>query len=93
MSVTLTADTLTCFIGSAAAGIQAGIGNIAAGSAFAVFQSAGAGGAGLLIINGIVQGIAGVGFASGIAASVTKTKAIRENGEGDERNDEEEHKK
>jgi hypothetical protein len=41
-------------------------------------QSAGAGGAGLLIVNGIVQKVAGVGTAYGIAASVVKTKAIKE---------------
>ncbi|QDS67891.1 hypothetical protein FKW77_008165 [Venturia effusa] len=65
--------------GSAAAGIQAGMGGVAAGSAFALLQSAGAGGAGLLIVNGIVQGVAGVGLASTIAASVSESKAIEEN--------------
>jgi hypothetical protein len=39
-------------IGSMAAGIQAGIGNVAAGSAFAVLTSAGMGGAGLAIVMG-----------------------------------------
>jgi hypothetical protein len=56
--------------------MQAAIGNVVGGSAFAVLQSAGAGGAGLLIVNGIVQGVAGVGLASGIATSVWKPKAI-----------------
>lgn len=36
-----------------AAGIQAGIGNVAAGSAFAVLTSAGMGGAGLAVVVGV----------------------------------------
>lgn len=42
-------------IGSVAAGIHAVIGAVAAGSIFAILQSAGAGGAGLFIVNGFVQ--------------------------------------
>ncbi|KAF3484466.1 uncharacterized protein GIQ15_03790 [Arthroderma uncinatum] len=42
-------------LGSAAAVVQGTIGNVAAGSLFAVAQSAGAGGAGLVAINGGVQ--------------------------------------
>ena len=53
------------FLGTIAAAAQSGMGSVGAGSAFAIFQSAGAGGAGLAIINGAVQGvgaaIAGVG--------------------------------
>ena len=46
--------------GSAAAGMQAGIGNVVAGSAFAVLQSAAAGGAGAAVVNGVVGGTAAV---------------------------------
>jgi hypothetical protein len=76
--------------GSAAAGIQAGIGSVTAGSAFAILQSAGAGGAGLLIVNGIVQGVAGIGLASGIAVSVVKAKAIKEKEVGDDKEEKKE---
>ncbi|KIW35536.1 uncharacterized protein PV07_02226 [Cladophialophora immunda] len=57
--------------GTLAAGIHGGIGNVAAGSTFAVAQSAGAAGAGLAVINGVVQG-AGVAMTagSGVAAWV-----------------------
>lgn len=52
--------------GSIAAGVQAGVGNVAAGSVFAVLQSAGAGGAGIVAVNGVVQGgtvvVAGLGW-------------------------------
>jgi hypothetical protein len=41
--------------GSIATVVQSGIGNVAAGSLFATCQSAGAGGAGLAVINGAVQ--------------------------------------
>jgi hypothetical protein len=50
-------------LGTVAAAAQSGIGNVAAGSAFAIFQSAGAGGAGLAIVNGAVQGV-GVAIAA-----------------------------
>lgn len=42
--------------GSAAALIQATIGNVAVGSWFAILQGAGAGGAGLVALNEVVQG-------------------------------------
>ncbi|KAJ5544598.1 hypothetical protein N7535_007007 [Penicillium sp. DV-2018c] len=41
--------------GSAAAAAHSGIGNIVAGSAMAIERSAGAGGYGLAIVNGVVQ--------------------------------------
>lgn len=44
------------FIGTSAAAIQGTIGNVGAGSVFAIVQSAGAGGAGLVVVNGAVQG-------------------------------------
>ncbi|PCG89670.1 Hypothetical protein PENO1_103370 [Penicillium occitanis (nom. inval.)] len=42
--------------GSLAAAVHSNIGNVAAGSIFAAFQSAGAGGAALGIMNGAIQG-------------------------------------
>ncbi|KAF5683147.1 hypothetical protein FDENT_7330 [Fusarium denticulatum] len=56
--------------GSAAAGIQSGIGSVAAGSAFATLQSAGAGGAGLAVVNGVVQASGAIVGASGLAAKL-----------------------
>lgn len=41
--------------GTVAAAAQSSIGNIAAGSVFATLKSAGAGGAGLAAVNGVVQ--------------------------------------
>ncbi|KAG6237264.1 hypothetical protein E4U25_002868 [Claviceps purpurea] len=49
--------------GSAAAGIQSGIGNVAAGSLFATLQSAGMGGAGTVMVNAAVSGAAAAGSA------------------------------
>ncbi|KAL4914028.1 hypothetical protein BDW62DRAFT_191261 [Aspergillus aurantiobrunneus] len=50
---------------SVAAGTHSAIGNVAAGSAFATMQSAGAGGAGLAVVNGVAQaGAATVSFGS-----------------------------
>ncbi|KAL2884165.1 hypothetical protein SGCOL_000103 [Colletotrichum sp. CLE4] len=48
--------------GSAAAGIQAGIGNVVAPSLFATLQSAGAAGYGAAVVNGVIQ--AGAGFSA-----------------------------
>lgn len=47
-------------IGSAAAGFQAGIGNVVAPSLFATLQSAGAAGYGAAVVNGAIQAGAGV---------------------------------
>ncbi|OAR01202.1 hypothetical protein LLEC1_05681 [Akanthomyces lecanii] len=58
---------------SAAAAAQSGIGNVAAGSAFAVCQSAAAGGYGALVVNGAVQA-AGVGIAAISGFFVTKSE-------------------
>lgn len=60
--------------GSIAAGIQSGIGNVAAGSVFAFFQGAGAGGAALAAVNGVVQG-AGL-----VAAGAAAAKAVSSEG-------------
>ncbi|KAG6060490.1 hypothetical protein E4U17_004177 [Claviceps sp. LM77 group G4] len=48
---------------SAAAGIQSGIGNVAAGSIFATLQSAGMGGAGTVVVNAAVSGAGAAGSA------------------------------
>ncbi|KAI1135340.1 hypothetical protein F5Y05DRAFT_416327 [Hypoxylon sp. FL0543] len=54
--------------GSLAAGAQAGIGNVAAGSLFATLQSAGMAGYGAAIVNGVVQA-GGVAYAVGSAVA------------------------
>ena len=51
---------------SAAAAVHGSIGNIASGSIFATLQSAGAGGAGVTVVNGVVQA-AGAGVAAAAA--------------------------
>ncbi|KAF5552719.1 hypothetical protein FNAPI_7025 [Fusarium napiforme] len=56
--------------GSAAAGIQSGIGSVAAGSTFAILQSAGAGGAGLAVVNGVVQAAGAIIGATGLATKI-----------------------
>jgi hypothetical protein len=58
-----------CLTGSAAAGIQAGIGNVAAGSAFAIMQSVGT----VPLVSGVVG--ATVGAAAGGTAAVVNLKA------------------
>lgn len=70
-------------LGSAAAAAQAGIGNVAAGSGFALLQSAGAGGAGLAVVNGIVGGSASAVAIFGAATSRI-VRTIRTNQEEDE---------
>lgn len=56
--------------GSLAAGAQAGIGNVVLGSIFATLQSAGAGGAGVAVVNGVVQGAAVVGCVTAAARAL-----------------------
>lgn len=55
--------------GSFAAIMQSTIGNVGAGSLFALGQSAGAGGAGLAVVNGVVQAVGAVvvGASGGLA--------------------------
>jgi hypothetical protein len=60
------ADSLS--IGSAAAGIQSGIGSVAGGSLFAVLQSAGAGGYGVAAVHGVIQAVGVAVGARGIGA-------------------------
>lgn len=54
--------------GSSAAVMQSTIGNVGANSLFALFQSAGAAGSGLAVVNGVVQagGAVAVGFSGGL---------------------------
>ncbi|KXH34603.1 hypothetical protein CNYM01_03857 [Colletotrichum nymphaeae SA-01] len=65
--------------GSAAAGIQAGIGNVVAPSLFATLQSAGAAGYGAAVVNGAIQAGAGVS-ATAFAWWGAKKSACGENG-------------
>lgn len=52
--------------------MQSGIGNVAAGSGFAILQSAGAGGAGQAVVNGVVQGAGAAMTAAGVALAWMK---------------------
>jgi hypothetical protein len=54
---------LTLRLGTIAAGAQAGIGNVAAGSLFALTQSAAMGGAVAGVVNGAVTGVGAVAVA------------------------------
>jgi hypothetical protein len=51
--------------GTIAAAVQSSIGDVAAGSAFAILQSAGAGGTGLSFVNTVIQGVGVVIRAAG----------------------------
>ncbi|KAI0133284.1 hypothetical protein F4776DRAFT_624885 [Hypoxylon sp. NC0597] len=66
--------------GSVASGIQAGIGNVAAGSAFATLQSAGMAGYGAAIVNGVIQaGGAAIAVATtGVAAAKANFRKAQE---------------
>lgn len=57
--------------GSAAAAIQSMIGLVKAGSIFSLLQSAGAGGSGLAVVNGMVSASAGIGIGAVAATSAT----------------------
>ncbi|KAK4196604.1 hypothetical protein QBC40DRAFT_268366 [Triangularia verruculosa] len=63
--------------GSIAAFIHSCIGNVAAGSAFAIFQSAGAGGAGLAVVNGVVQGAGIIAVSGTVLVSFLEEKEKR----------------
>lgn len=63
--------------GSVAAANQASAGNVVAGSMFAVLQSAGAGGTGLAVVNGVV-GASATAIAVGATAPAL-IKAVSEN--------------
>jgi hypothetical protein len=62
--------------GTIAAGIQSSIGTVATGSSSVPLQSAGAGGAGLTVINGVVQVGGGAIAAAGSGLAVLKSKLI-----------------
>lgn len=49
---------LTDLIGTLAAGLHTVLGDVAAASVFAILQSAGAGGAGVVVVNGVVRAVA-----------------------------------
>jgi hypothetical protein len=60
--------------GTIAASVQSGTGNVAAGSLFATLQSAGAGGTGLVAVNGAIQLGGGVMTAAGSSLAFLKSK-------------------
>lgn len=68
------ADTSLPTTGSLAAGMQSGIGNVVAGSLFAILQSAGTGGVGLATVNGVVQAGGAMMTAAGGALIRIKSK-------------------
>lgn len=53
-----------------ASAVQSSIGNVAAGSMFSTFQSAGAGGAGLGALKTMLTAAVGLGLAAGLVGSV-----------------------
>ncbi|KAE9975172.1 hypothetical protein BLS_002726 [Venturia inaequalis] len=68
--------------GSLAASIQASIGgSVAAGSAFAVLTSAGAGGYGLATVCGAIQVVSGIGLFTTAASAFKKSRAIKDKDE------------
>lgn len=67
-------------LGSLAAGVQSYFGNVAAGSVFAAFQSAGAGGAALGIMNGAIQGAGVAIFGSAAYAKYLFSNMTAPNG-------------
>ncbi|WKT42642.1 Interferon alpha-inducible protein IFI6/IFI27-like [Fusarium oxysporum f. sp. vasinfectum] len=69
--------------GSAAAGVHSGIGSVVAGSAFATLQSAGAGGVGLAVVNGVVQAAGVVNDQQKGVASLSPEDDNKPNGEGE----------
>ncbi|KAJ4039745.1 hypothetical protein NW758_008616 [Fusarium oxysporum] len=69
--------------GSAAAGVHSGIGSVVAGSAFATLQSAGAGGFGLAVVNGVVQAAGVVNDQQKGVASLSPEDDNKPNGEGE----------
>ncbi|QPH00569.1 hypothetical protein C2857_004319 [Epichloe festucae Fl1] len=68
--------------GSAAACVQSGIGNVVAGSAFATLQSAGMGGAGAAVVNGVVSTVGGVVAAVGAVSTTSSKKGKDGHGHG-----------
>jgi len=52
--------------------LQAGVGNVAAKSTFAYLQSAGMGGYGLMVVNGVVRGAAVMAQGAGPLVAVVR---------------------
>ncbi|KIL84250.1 hypothetical protein FAVG1_12487 [Fusarium avenaceum] len=71
--------------GSAAAGIQSGIGSVVAPGLFATLQSAGAGGYGLAAVHTVVQAAGALVAAAGVA--INQVQGGDEDGNEDEDND------
>lgn len=78
-------DPFTDFSGSAAAGIQSGIGSVVAPGIFATLQSAGAGGYGVAAVHTVVQAVGALVAAGGVAG--TQAQGGDEDGNEDEDND------
>lgn len=85
LEVVLCLDTFTDFSGSAAAGIQSGIGSVVAPGLFATLQSAGAGGYGLAAVHTVVQAAGALVAAAGVARN--QAQGGDEDGNEDEDND------
>ncbi|KAI6772580.1 hypothetical protein HG530_003538 [Fusarium avenaceum] len=85
LEVVLCLDTFIDFSGSAAAGIQSGIGSVVAPGLFATLQSAGAGGYGLAAVHTVVQAAGALVAAAGVARN--QAQGGDEDGNEDEDND------
>ncbi|KAM0562152.1 hypothetical protein ACHAPJ_002597 [Fusarium lateritium] len=68
--------------GTVAAGAQSAIGNVVAPGVFATLQSAGAGGYGVAIVNGVVQGAGVIATAAGLKSSSSDCEDEAKSGEG-----------
>ncbi|KAF7869693.1 hypothetical protein EAF04_004477 [Stromatinia cepivora] len=78
--------------GSLAAITQSIIGNVSAGSIFAIFQSAGMAGSGLMALNGIVVGIAALALALAVVVVVVKRMDREKRKEGEKNGEKERNK-
>ncbi|RBR17720.1 uncharacterized protein FIESC28_06416 [Fusarium coffeatum] len=73
--------------GTAAAGIQSGIGSVAAGSLFATLQSVGAGGYGVAAVHGVVQAAEAVVGAGGLVTWFRGQDDGEDDADEDDQND------
>jgi hypothetical protein len=76
-------DTYTDFSGSAAAGIQSGIGSVVAPGLFATLQSAGAGGYGVAAVHTVVRVAGALVAAAGVTGNQAQDGDDDEDGDGD----------